>query len=422
VSYTIKEAVEVEHVEGCRKNKGCGADCKRIKKRGEWEAHITIHPQGGTPVRRRRRIPPEWSQTGASRRAWAEGEQERLKAEILDAGTRKITVRELVVEWIGERRAAGAEGIDHDEGALTRYVLELLGDVPVSDVRRRHAYELVNALKRTPSRKGGVLAPRTVRGVYFLVRQIFEHACFKEYIPANPIAVPRGALPKREDKDPSWRPTAVFTAPEVEMLISDERIPTHRRVRYAIEFLGSLRTGQASALRFSDYDSKCEPLGKITSHRSYDSIGKKEKGTTKTNVPHEIPVHPVLAKILAAWKLNGWQLWMGRAPTSDDLILPTRAGNPRDVRKALEKFNKDLKTLGLRKRRHYDTRRTFISLALDGGASKDLLEQITHPRPKDSFDLYRTASWQALSQQLLCIKVSLRECKVLRLPVQGAEC
>ena len=36
-------------------------------------------------------------------------------------------------------------------------------------------------------------------------------------------------------------------------------------------------------------------------------------------------------------------------------------GDHRDVRKALEDFHEDLKRLGLRKRRHYDARRTFIS-------------------------------------------------------------
>jgi len=103
------------------------------------------------------------------------------------------------------------------------------------------------------------------------------------------------------------------------------------------------------------------------------------------------------------------------APRSDDLIIPTINGTHRDVRKALEDFHEDLERLGLRKRRHYDSRRTFISLGLDGGASKDILQSITHPRPVDAFDLYRTASWEAQCEAVRKLKVDLREGRVLEL-------
>jgi len=46
----------------------------------------------------------------------------------------------------------------------------------------------------------------------------------------------------------------VFTASEVEQLISDPRVSLHRRVAYAIEFLTGLRTGEVSALVWGDYE------------------------------------------------------------------------------------------------------------------------------------------------------------------------
>ena len=93
---------------------------------------------------------------------------------------------------------------------------------------------------------------------------------------------------------------------------------------------------------------------------SWNSKRKLEKAT-KTGVTHEVPVHPTLAKVLAAWKLTGWRKWMKKAPKQGDLIIPNINGDHRDVRKALEDFHEDLKRLGLRKRRHYDARRTLIS-------------------------------------------------------------
>ena len=163
-------------------------------------------------------------------------------------------------------------------------------------------------------------------------------------------------------------------------------------------------------MRWGDYDPDGQPLGKITSSLSYDSKRKIVKGT-KTGVTHEVPVHPTLAKVLAAWKLTGWRAWTGNKeqPRGEDLIIPNKRGVHRDVRKALEDFHEDLERLGLRKRRHYDARRTFISLGLDAGASKDILQSITHPRPADAFDLYRTPAWTARCEAVSKLKADLRE-------------
>ena len=76
---------------------------------------------------------------------------------------------------------------------------------------------------------------------------------------------------------------------------------------------------------------------------------------------------------------------------------------------------------GLRRRRHYDTRRTFISLALGGGASKDLLMSITHPRPADAFDMYRTPAWEALCGAVDCIAVRLKQGQVVELVPSGSD-
>lgn len=246
---------------------------------------------------------------------------------------------------------------------------------------------------------------------------MFQHLVLEEVLPGNPIVVARGVLPRVQDKNPEWRSGAVFTSSEVEQLIFDERIAPHRRVSYAIAFLTGLRTGQVSALRWGDYEPDVVPLGRITSALSYNSVRKIVK-STKTGVTHEVPVHPTLAKVLGLWKLTGWRTWMKkmkRSPQPADLIVPNINNDHRDVRKALEDFHEDLDRLGLRKRRHCDARRTFISLGLDAGASKDLLQTITHPRPNDAFDLYRTPSWSARCEAVAKLPIAVRQGKVLEL-------
>lgn len=93
---------------------------------------------------------------------------------------------------------------------------------------------------------------------------------------------------------------------------------------------------------------------------------------------------------------------MGRPPTPDDLIIPLPPADA-DARthKTGEPFRPDyymrrrwvevdLVELGWRHRRHYDTRATFVTLAVDDGASAQIIrDRVTHTKPRrDGFDFY----------------------------------
>ena len=49
---------------------------------------------------------------------------------------------------------------------------------------------------------------------------------------------------------------------------------------------------------------------------------KAGEKATKTDNPREMPVHPTLAKVLAEWKLEGFERFVGRKPKPEDLIVP----------------------------------------------------------------------------------------------------
>ena len=106
--------------------------------------------------------------------------------------------------------------------------------------------------------------------------------------------------------------------------------------------------------------------------KSYSSKSREVK-ETKTDNPREMPVHPTLAKILAAWKLEGFERYIGRKPKADDMIIPSRRDNPRNANHMLRRFHQDLERIQLRERRQHDTRRTFISIARADGARPDIL-------------------------------------------------
>jgi integrase len=113
---------------------------------------------------------------------------------------------------------------------------------------------------------------------------------------------------------------------------------------------------------------------------------------TKTDNPREMPVHPTLARILAAWKL-GFERLTGREPNPDDLILPSRRGKHRNSNHMLNRFHEDLERLGQRARRQHDARRTFISIARADGARPDILRWVTHGPTGDITDQYTTLPW-----------------------------
>ncbi len=154
---------------------------------------------------------------------------------------------------------------------------------------------------------------------------------------------------------------------------------------------------------WSQYDASTTPLGRI-------NLGK-----TKSGVPRAVPVHPVLAKILTAWKESGWEATYGRAPLPGDLVVSTRRGLRRKPSQAQVQFVEDLGRIGLRKtagktnnRRGHDLRRTLISLARSDGAIDSILRVVTHgPKPGEILDVYSSYPWEVLCGEVLKLRIDL---------------
>lgn len=313
------------------------------------------------------------------------------------------TTTDLIERWIADREARGKRSAAHEAARLREYVIPRLGTIPADDLRPSQIRAFVRELERLPSPRGGVLAPRTVLHVYRTLRQVFADAVADELLDRNPVVLKRADMPKKLDKDPHWRAGAVFSAAEVAALVFDPRVPEDRRVLYALEFLGGLRTGETAARRWRDWNAAEEPLGSLVVTTSYDTRARTE-GPTKTKRPRRVPVHPTTADLLRRWKAGGWARTFGRPPAPDDLICPSPTGAFRNASLSHRYFTEDLRTLGLRHRRHYDTRRTFISLGLAGGGRKDVLRWITHS-PGDVFDEYTTLPWAALCEAVAAIRI-----------------
>lgn len=351
---------------------------------------------------------------------------ERIVAR-LEAGERigeapeEITLARYATLWMERREQGGEiESFEDDRTRMKTHVIPALGHLRMADIRPRHIRQFIEELKRKKSVRGKPLAPRTVRNVYAALRAMLGDALAEELIENNPCALRRRDLPRKLDLDPTWRAEAVFTRAEAETILSSERVPEDRRVVYALLFLAGVRFGESSALRWRHYDASLAPLGRLTVQRSYSTRKKREKAT-KTSKARETPVHPVLAAILAEWKLGGWERMMGRQPTPDDLIVPSREGRNRNVNHGLTRFHEDLERLGMRRRRQHDARRTFISLARADGARPDILKIATHGAGDAIIDMYTTMPWAALCEELAKLKIDLRRGEVVELVSTGTD-
>ncbi len=346
-----------------------------------------------------------------------------------------LTVRRWAEDWLRERRKLDLDWYN-DESRLRHHVLPVIGDMKIADVRTRHIIELFHQIRTNKARP---VAPRTVHTIYSTVAALFRDAKLADKTEQSPCCLTEKQLGPLIDKDPEWRPTAVFAREEVETIISCPEIPLDRRVCYALELLAGVRTGETAALRWRHYDPTKKPLGELFVAFAYSTRKSREKGTKTESVKH-IPVHPTLAAMLAEWKLGGWAAMMGRHPEPDDLIVPippehaarrlTRTGEAfRGHDYAGERWRReDLPALGWRHRRHYDMRATFITLVLEDGADPHLIEtRVTHTKKRRSaFDGYnRGLQWERTCAEVAKLKIARRPAgrgEVIALPVAaGAE-
>jgi integrase len=331
--------------------------------------------------------------------------------------------------WIPMRTKYEVRTVNDETTRLRLYVLPLIGRIRLGDVTTKDIRDVVETFEK----KDPTPAPLYVHRVYEAMSGLFRDAAIAGLIPITPctLSSKRGrGLPEKNFKDPVAQANASYSKDEAEILISEPRIPEWRRVVYAESFILGPRAGETVGLTFDDYDSTAEPLGRIIVTAAYNNKLKRMQVGGKTGVTKHLPVHPTLARILAEWKLRGFEKYTGRRPTGQDLIVPRlkpsrltglyhlNTGQLNDL------LHQDLEMLGMRRRKLHDMRATFISMALADGANKDILKWMTHPpktRHSSAMDGYVRISWQVLCAEVLKLKINTRNGQLLLLPVPGAQ-
>jgi hypothetical protein len=93
------------------------------------------------------------------------------------------------------------------------------------------------------------MAPKSIYNAYSTVSAFFRDAALEDLIEQSPCVLVKHQLGPKVDIEPEFRANAQFGRDELEMLISDSRIPLDRRAFYVLEGVAGLLLGKRRGLR-----------------------------------------------------------------------------------------------------------------------------------------------------------------------------
>lgn len=307
--------------------------------------------------------------------------------------------------WIERSKARGKRSWKDDESRLRVHVLPHLRDVSIDEVTPLRLEQVFQRMREADK------AQKTVWNAYTATRSLFNEAVKQGVLTHSPCVLGEQELGKMVDKDPEWRESAIFGRDELASLMFDPRVPPDRRIYYAITYMGGRRLGETSGLRVRQVElSDGTELGSMVFARSYSNA------RTKTNQTVRMPIHPVLDRMLRWWLEVGFQEMFGRDPSPDDFVVPrppgcrSKFGPCRDKNYTGKKLREvDLVTLGLRRRRTHDLRRSFTSHILQDGGAPHIVVRLTHPSMKKAtaFAGYTEFRYEDFCREVAKLSVSV---------------
>jgi integrase len=331
------------------------------------------------------------------------------------------TVRRYAEAWLESRHqkheatrrryeATGQGRVQHrdhatDAGRMRKHVLPYLGDLLLSDVRPRHLAGWIHELRTKTS-----LSAKTVRNVYGLACALFRDAAIAGNIEATPCVLVDAQL---GEEDETGEGAGRYSREQLELMIGSTQLSDYQRIFAALGGLAGRRLGEVCGFRWGDLDTSAVPLWRLTSSRAYD------RRPTKTSRTSQIPVHPALADMLTAWR-HGWAAMFGRAPTADDPIVPRapgkwidKPGGPHSKKTGGNLMDSILAALAIppAPKKTHALKSTFISLAMEDGASRELIKRITHTpgNGRDAFARYdRAEYWPQLCAEVARLRITPR--------------
>ena len=271
--------------------------CATQKKQGKSDCDCTPTYRGFVYDRRTKaKIRSTTFPTIKQARDWREDSRSLQRKGLLSAPSRR-TFREVADEWLAGAKASPPKYVNrarrpykpsvtrHYEIDLRKYVLDDLGGVRMSDMRRADIQALIDRLR------GRGLSEGTIRNVITATRVIFRHALERGYVEANPTAGFQLGSGNR-------RTRAATPAEAAELLAV---LPDSIRGIYATAAYAGLRRGELRAIRWDDIDLASRV---ITVRTAWDDKEGPVKPKSEASTDREVPIVGVLHDFLTNLKAS----------------------------------------------------------------------------------------------------------------------
>lgn len=435
---------------------------------GQWILSFKDERARGKKKWKEHRIPREIARTEKQAERYSTAWLSEYRAQLGDRPAAlvevvedvKPTIRSLADDWIdlrdGDPKLSPAIR-QQNASNLRQHVLRYpeIADVPICDLgsgvlrewlrKVRDHGKLKKVVVKTPDggdrtkpgrggkwvATGEPLAAYSTRNVVNSLTAFFDDAMAEEWIdiPANPMRHPgvRKEIPDAVTRA-GRRVIVHLSKPVAEKLLASPTTSEIRRTRYLVALTSGMRDGEIAALRWDDVDLEARTLAVTKNLATKGPEGWATLGKTKTDASvRTLPLHPLAARALKAWKATGWARHVGQHPKTTDAVFANAAGDfhrPDSagfLRDDLDAAELPSKYLDKHPFDFHALRRSFYSWLRAEGAERDIIEMLMgHSGSTVGDRHYDARDLERMRKAVEMIKLDLSTASVIAFPMRAA--
>ncbi len=350
---------------------------KYNKQTGKWEFVFDagIHPQTGRRKQIRRR--------GFATRAEAVNAYAKIKAEVIDGNYLSLsdtTYENYMNEYWNERKIALQASTYEIHTMYFRTIINpALGRLKLREINHFQIQNFVNVLANDTT-----YSSHTIHLIFRIVYSSFKNAVFHKLIKENPCE--NITLPKR-----TKRKMTVWSLEQVNYFLRESiKIPRVTRclIGFQIGLLTGLRQGEILGLRWQDidFDKRIIYVKQTLTQKGEIKEGAKTEGSIRSV---SMPERLVIELLEHREKLLDEKAKCRTTYYDNDLVVPTRDGQPLIPRNFRKEFYNLTDQLGLPRIRFHDTRHTHATMLIAQNVNVKLIaERLGHDDIQTTLNTY----------------------------------
>lgn len=277
--------------------------------------------------------------------------------------TKDMTFAQFSELWHKERIKSGElqrgtlRRTDYRIRSLNKYI----GNVKLSDLDRKTIIDLYSELRNGGSLSGNPLSGTTLKGIAITLNQVLNEAVARDILLRNPCKTIPTPTIDTEEKEALSKDDAQLL---IGLLMEDT--PDAHRLAVQLGLTCGLRRGEATGLRWRDYDQEANCI-RITHALSAD--GKELKAPKTKSGKRTIPLDVNTSKRLAEWKsIQENQLKeIGVAQTGNTHIVTSSLGGPLHPQNLTRWWERYRVKHGFDSISFHQLRHTFATLLVSNG-------------------------------------------------------